>query len=417
MSGMKASSKEGRLMETLERLLELPAADLRQSLNQASELLLGALDAEKVDVFLFDPARKTLNAIGTSNTPLGRLQRSLGLDAQPVANGGSIADVFKTGDPHITGHADQVPGELPGVVHELGIRSHMAVALVIDGERRGVVSAQSTKPAFFSDDDLRFLGAVSHWIGAVTHRAELVEQVTSAALAQGRRQAAEELITVLAHDLRNYLAPLMSRLELLRRRAELDGRPDDLRDLDRATYSIERLGQLVSDLLDVGRLEQGLFEIAPASMDLAALARDTAQALGTPSVDVRVEGPAELTAVADKARLRQALENLVSNAIKHSPAGKSVLIRLSSELLTDKEHVHIDVVDHGAGVPPELLPRIFDRFVTGGNAAGVGLGLYLASRIAAAHGATLTVNSPPDGGATFRLSLPASGPPERLDEV
>ncbi|KYF69873.1 histidine kinase [Sorangium cellulosum] len=417
MSGMEASPKEGRLMATLERLLELPAADLRQSLNQASELLASALDADKIDIFLFDPGRKTLRALGTSNTPLGRLQRSLGLDVHPVANGGSIADVFKTGDAHITGHADQVPGELPGVVNELGVRSHIAVALVVDGERRGVVSAQSAKPAFFSDDDLRFLGAASHWIGALTHRAELVEQVTSAALAQGRRQVAEELITVLAHDLRNYLAPLMSRLELLHRRAELDSRADDLRDLDRATYSIERLGQLVSDLLDVGRLEQGLFEIAPASTDLAALARDTAQTLGTPSVDVRVEGPAELHVVADRARLRQALENLVSNAIKHSPAGKWVLIKLSSELIAGEEYVHIDVIDHGAGVPPELLPRIFERFVTGGNASGIGLGLYLASRIAAAHGATLTVNSPPGGGATFRLSLPASGPPDRLDEA
>jgi hypothetical protein len=117
MSGMEASPKEGRLMTTLERLLELPAADLRQSLNQASELLASALDADKIDIFLFDPGRKTLRALGTSNTPLGRLQRSLGLDVHPVANGGSIADVFKTGDPHITGHADLVSGVLPGVVN------------------------------------------------------------------------------------------------------------------------------------------------------------------------------------------------------------------------------------------------------------------------------------------------------------
>ncbi|WP_437637615.1 ATP-binding protein [Sorangium sp. So ce854] len=415
---MDASSREGRLMATLERLLELPAADLRQSLNQASELLAGALCADKIDIFLFDPGRKTLYALGTSNTPMGRLQRSLGLDVSAVANGGSIAEVFTTGNPHLTGHADQVPGELPGVVHELGVRSHIAVPLVVDGERRGVISAQSGTPEFFSDEDLRFLGAVAHWIGALTHRAELVEKVTSAALAQGRRQAAEELITVLAHDLRNYLGPLMNRLELLRRRADIDGRGDDLRDCDRAIDTIERLGRMISDLLDVGRLEQGLFDIAPAPMDLMALAKDTAQALGTPSVEVRVEGPPELPVVADMGRLRQALENLVSNAIKHSPAGKWVLLRLSKELGAGhgQELVHVDVIDHGAGVPPELLPRIFDRFVTGGYAAGIGLGLYLASRIAAAHGATLTVNSPPGGGATFRLSLPMTGPPDRPDE-
>ncbi|WP_437612470.1 GAF domain-containing sensor histidine kinase [Sorangium sp. So ce834] len=404
-------------MATLERLLELPAADLRQSLNQASELLGSALDADKIDIFLFDPSRKTLCAAGTSNTPMGRLQQSLGLDVQAVANGGSIVQVFTTGEPYITGHADQTPGELPGVVHDLGVRSHIAVPLVIEGERRGIVSAQSARPEFFSDGDLRFLSAVSHWIGALTHRAELVEQVTTAAVAQGRRQVAEELITVLAHDLRNHLGPLMNRLDLLHRRAELAGRDDDLRDLDRASDAVERLGQLVSDLLDVGRLEQGLFEIAPEPVDLVALAQDTARALGSPSVEVRVEGPPELVVVADKARLRQALDNLVSNAVKHSPRGKWVLIKLSSDLREGKERAHIDVVDHGSGVPPELLPRIFDRFVTGGKAPGIGLGLYLASRIAAAHGATLTVNSPLGEGATFRLSLPVSGPPDHARDA
>ncbi len=400
-------------MATLERLLELPAADLRQSLNQASELLSSALDAEKIDIFLFEPSRKTLRALGTSNTPLGRLQQALGLDAQAVANGGSIAGVFTTGEPYITGHADREPGEVPGVIHELGVRSHIAVPLVVEGERRGVVSAQSPRPEFFTEGDLRFLGTVSRWIGALTHRAELVEQVTTAAVAQGRRQAAEELITVLAHDLRNYLGPLMSRLDLLHRRAELGARDDDLRDLGRASDSVARLSQLISDLLDVGRLEQGLFEIVPAAVDLVALAQETARTLGSPGVEIRVEGPPELVVVADKARVRQALDNLVSNAVKHSPRGKWVLIKLSSDLRSGTEHAHIDVIDHGAGVPPELLPRIFDRFVTGAKASGIGLGLYLASRIAAAHGATLTVNSPPGDGATFRLSLPVSGPPDQ----
>ncbi|WP_437579023.1 ATP-binding protein [Sorangium sp. So ce887] len=399
-------------MATLERLLDLPAADLQQSLNQASELLCSALDADKIDVFLFEPSRKTLRALGTSNTPLGRLQQALGLDVQAVANGGSIAGVFTTGEPYITGHADREPGEVPGVIHELGVRSHIAVPLVVEGERRGVVSAQSPRPEFFTEGDLRFLGTVSRWIGALTHRAELVEQVTTAAVAQGRRQAAEELITVLAHDLRNYLGPLMSRLDLLHGRAELDARDEDLRDLGRASDSVARLGQLISDLLDVGRLEQGLFEIVPATVDLVALAQETARTLGSPGVEIRVEGPPELVVVADKARVRQALDNLVSNAIKHSPRGKWVLIKLSSDLRSGKEHAHIDVIDHGSGVPPELLPRIFDRFVSGGKASGIGLGLYLASRIAAAHGATLTVNSPPGDGATFRLSLPVSGPPD-----
>jgi two-component system, OmpR family, sensor kinase len=209
----------------------------------------------------------------------------------------------------------------------------------------------------------------------------------------------------------------MSRLGLLQLRAERDGRVDDVRDADRATDSVTRLGQLISDLLDVGRIEQGLFDIMPAPMDLVSLAHDITDSLGTPRVEIRVEGPRELVVVADRDRLRQALENLVSNAIKRSPAGEWVLIRLSSELIEGAEYAHVDVIDRGSGVPPELLPRIFDRFVTDGHASGIGLGLYLASRIAAAHRATLAVSSHPGSGATFRMTLPASGPPVRRDTL
>lgn len=420
MEKASVPSDENRLLKTLERLLELPAADLRTSLNQASQLVADALSADKVDIFLHDTEKDSLRALGTSDTPLGRRQLALGLDFMPLANGGSAVDVFMTGEPLLIGHADEHPGELPGVTGALAIRSQIAVPFVVAGERRGVLGAQSQRVEFFSDTDLRFLGAVSRWVGAVAHRAELVEQIAASALEQGRHKAADELITVLAHDLRNYITPLLYRLEVLQRRAAREGRLDSARDAQGAIRMVTRLSRLISDLLDVGRLEQGIFSLVSSPVDLVKLAEETALALSTPDVEAQVSGPVELVVTADPDRIRQALENIISNAIKHSPKGKAVTIKLATELQSglqsDLRAATIDVTDHGPGVPPEILPHIFGRFVTGGRSSGLGLGLYLASRIAAAHGGALRVQSSPGEGASFRLVLPTDGPPSHAAE-
>jgi two-component system, OmpR family, sensor kinase len=112
-------------------------------------------------------------------------------------------EVFQTGSPYLTGHADQDPAELRGITHGMGVRSTVAVALEVGGARRGALVANSTRPDVFSDCDVRFLEAVSCWVGDVAHRAKLTEQLTAQAAEQGRRAAADELVA-LAHDLRNY---------------------------------------------------------------------------------------------------------------------------------------------------------------------------------------------------------------------
>jgi two-component system, OmpR family, sensor kinase len=113
----------------------------------------------------------------------------------------------------------------------------------------------------------------------------------------------------------------------------------------------------------------------------------------------------------DPDRIRQALENLLANAVKHSPAGGAVSLQVATLARGGDQAAVITVADEGPGIPPELLPRLFERFAAGPGSTGLGLGLYLASRIAAAHGGTLTVDSAPGHGARFALSLPCEGPP------
>lgn len=405
------TDSQKRMLSTLEQLLELSAVDLQSALNQAAKLVQEALDADKVDAFLYDPAKDVLRAMGTSDTPLGRLQIARGLDVLPIANGGTTVRCYTSGQSLRNGHVDRVADEVPGLVHALGIRSLLAVPLEVDGERRGVLSVQSQTPGFFTAADLRFLQAVGRWVGALTHRAELIEVSTAAARASGRREAADELILVLAHDLRNYLAPLKSRIDLLKYRAQREARQVDVRDSDRALQALGRLTRLVANLLDVGRLEQGLFTMQPSPVELMAMARETAQALETAEVHVEVSGPAELVLSADADRLRQILENLISNAIKHSPCDKVVQVRIHTETQHDppQRQAIVDVADQGPGIPPEVLPRLFERFSRAGSEQGLGLGLYLANRIASAHGGSLSV-SDSVSGASFRLRLPMNAP-------
>lgn len=184
---------DDRLLETLQRLLVIPSPELSPTLDQASTLVSEVLGADKVDVFLYDAGSDTLVAMGTSDTPMGRRQHELGLNRQPLSNDGPAARVFRTGESRVTGAADQDPDELRGVIEGLGVRSEIDVPLEVNGQRRGVLQADSSEPDRFGERDVRFLEAVAGWIGVLTHRAELIEQHKRDAVDQGRREAGDEV--------------------------------------------------------------------------------------------------------------------------------------------------------------------------------------------------------------------------------
>ena len=404
----RSENGRGRLLDTLERLLQSPAADLRIALSHAADAVAEALRADKVDAFLYEPSRDSLVAVGTSNQPLSGLQRRLGLDVLPLSNGGRVVHVFNTGATFVTGHLERDMEELRGVREGLRIRSKIGVPLHVSGERRGLVMIASLQPEFFAPEDVRFAEIVVHWIGNVAHRAELVAEIARNAAEQGRRAAAEELVTVMAHDLRNYISPIDVRLNLLRRRSERDKREQDVRDADLALRALERLSGLVSEILDVARIDHGLFVLDRRPFAIVPLIEEITATLATPEHAIEVDATEELVVVADCERVRQCIENLLSNAVKHSPAGAPVAVQIGRRPARDGEYAQVHVVDQGPGVSPDVQPRLFDRFVSGqGPNGGLGLGLYLAKRIAALHGGDLTVESEPGKGARFTLMLPS----------
>lgn len=403
---MSTSARQQPLLKLLHELLDLPALDPRQALTAGASSVARALGCEKADVFLFDESRSSLAAIGTSVTPLGELQRKLGLDVLPLAQGGRAVEVYVTGRPHVNGHVETDDQELRGVVRDLGVRSQIGVAIRISGVRRGVLSVVSQRPEHFGADDLPTLELVANWMSALAHRAEVVQNLAEAERQRGRRMAADDIVTVLAHDVWNHLNPLSARLQLLRLRASR-GETIEPGQLDSAIRSVQRLARLSQDLLDSARLEQGLFELVLAPVELSQLVRDMAEVCSTPTVEVRVEAPPQLTGIVDADRLRQALENVIMNGVRYSPAGAPLLVTLQPDLAS--QTVTISVADTGPGIRPELLPHLFDRFVAEGSTRGLGLGLYLAQRVARAHGGRLEVTSELGVGSQFRMTLPLEG--------
>lgn len=395
-----------QLLATLTQLLALPATTVRGAVAAACDCVAEALAADKVDGFLLDPGSESLVAVGTNDSPMSRLQRSIGLDRMQLVQGGRAVQVFSTGETYMCNEVQADAQELQGIKEGLGVQSAIAAPLTIRGLRRGVILVSSATAGKFSPGDLQFLVAVTEWIGVVIHRAELVEETTRGAAQRARQRTAEELVAVVAHDLRNHLMPLSSRLGILEVRATKERRERDLADLARARRTLDRLEQVITDLLAVERLERGLFAPRIERLDLATLARETAGLMNTAEQPITVDAPASAPVDGDARALRQLLENLLHNARTHSPEGLGTEVRISREPIEGTLRTVLRVRDFGPGIAPDLQATLFERYKAGPSSAGLGLGLYLARSLAHAHAGTLVFEDPEGPGACFRLSLP-----------
>jgi signal transduction histidine kinase len=224
----------------------------------------------------------------------------------------------------------------------------------------------------------------------------------------------DSLIASVSHELRTPLTSIRGYLELV-----LEEESGELTDEQRAHLAIvernaRRLQLVVGDLLFVAQVDAGMLAIERAPVDLVALAGDCVEAARPFALEKGValslsadSGP-ELSA--DAARLGQVLDNLVSNALKFTPAGGRVEVRTSAS----DGHAVFEVADTGSGIPAGDLKRVFERFfrTAGANAQavqGTGLGLGITKAIVEAHGGTIGVESEEGAGTTFRVELPLAG--------
>ncbi|MEM9554163.1 MAG: ATP-binding protein [Acidobacteriota bacterium] len=190
--------------------------------------------------------------------------------------------------------------------------------------------------------------------------------------------------------------------------------------LERVLRQAERMANLVIDLLSLSRLESGSRVLEMQTLDLRHPIRESVRTLGTAAASRRVELTVELTDApvlveGEDEALRQAVSNLIDNAIKYSPEGGTVQVRLL--LREGAGEAVVEVEDHGIGIEPRDIERLFERFYRVDKArsqalGGTGLGLAIVKHIALALGGLVTVDSAPGRGSTFRLHFPYPSSPE-----
>jgi signal transduction histidine kinase len=243
------------------------------------------------------------------------------------------------------------------------------------------------------------LRALAHAFNAMTER-----------LAHADRQR-RDLMADVAHELRTPLSVLQGRLEGL-----LDGvYPRDDAQLAALVDETHVLSRLIEDLRTLALADAGALRLERESTDVAALVRDTVLAFQPEAARLGVTlamAPAQTGAGGpvvdlDPVRIRQVLANLLSNALRHTPAGRAITVSVDSPPLdSGLDAVAVAVADAGEGIAAEDVPLIFDRFYKGQASRGSGLGLTIARRLVAAHGGEVWAASQPGAGTTITFTLP-----------
>ncbi len=234
----------------------------------------------------------------------------------------------------------------------------------------------------------------------------------------------DEFLSTVSHELRTPLNAILGYSQLLHH--SLDNHSEMEEGLSVIERNAKAQSQIIEDLLDMGRILSGKVRLEVQSVDMAEVieaAVDTLQ----PAADaknIRVQSVLDSRAGAvlgDNSRLQQVIWNLLANAIKFTPKGGRVQVALARI----NSHVEISVSDSGAGIPPDLLPHVFDRFRQGDASTtkrhgGLGLGLSIVKQLVELHGGTVSASSPGAGqGATFTIELPVQIARDRemLDQV
>jgi PAS domain S-box-containing protein len=253
-------------------------------------------------------------------------------------------------------------------------------------------------------------GEIVKWLGTDTdiHEAKLNEE----ALQQANHRK-DEFLAMLAHELRNPLAPISAAAQVLRL---TPNNPDKVRQYSEViSRQVSHMTTLVNDLLDVSRVTRGMVQLEQAPVDVKAVVTSAAEQVhplveaGGHTLALQL-GSAPACVLGDRARLIQVTANLLANAAKYTPPGGRITLALDVK----DGMVRISVADNGNGIEPALLPQVFDLFVQGKRTpdraqGGLGLGLALVKNIVQMHGGAVAAHSAgPGQGSTFTVELPAA---------
>lgn len=328
------------------------------------------------------------------------------------------------GNPVARLHPPEQPSELPGVLERLRLGEHgehlQTVRMRKDGSRVDV--SLSVSP--IKDGEGRVIGAakIARDIGP---QKRLEDELRRRAdeLAEAHRQK-DQFLAMLAHELRNPLAPLLTGLHILRQPQMTVEAVEQTRAM--MERQLRHVSHLVDDLLDVSRILRGKVELRRERLDLGQLARTAAEdrravlkqaglalVLNIRATPVWVMG--------DPTRLTQVLNNLLDNAVKFADGGHKVTVQVTADAAG--QQALLSVRDEGVGIEPEMLPRLFSPFLQADRSldrsrGGLGLGLALVKGLAELHGGSVEASSAGRGhGAEFIIRLPLEKEPPALSKA
>lgn len=296
----------------------------------------------------------------------------------------------------------------PAVTEVADVGAHLALPLIhADKVVGGIAFDFAFCPAIHATDEL-FTSLLAQATADALQRARSYDEERAARqAAEFMSHAREQVLGVVAHDLRNPLSLLGMTTQLL---AEPDLTPERRQTtLAISTRAVQRMNRLIGDLLDIVRLESGHLSLNLASSDVNHLLTETIEAFEARASEqgislVATPAPAGTVVRADEERVLQLIDNLVGNALKFTPSGG----RVSIGGYVDNGELRIAVADTGPGIAEEQRSRLFDRFwqARGNDRRGLGLGLAIAKGIAEAHGGRLWVDSTVGEGSTFQFAIP-----------
>jgi PAS domain S-box-containing protein len=221
------------------------------------------------------------------------------------------------------------------------------------------------------------------------------------------QQQKDDFISIASHELKTPITSLKASLQLLTRIKENPNPVLFPKLLDQATRSMDKISELVDDLLNVSKMNQGQIELKKDWFNVAKMLEKSCSHVRESSKYEQVlEGNLDLMVFADEHRIEQVIVNLVNNAIKYAPESYRIVLKIDK----DKEMAKISVIDTGPGIPPDKMPKLFNRYYraddSGKQVSGLGLGLYICAEIIERHGGQIGVESEMGVGTSFWFTLP-----------
>lgn len=377
---------------------------------------LEAMGAQAGMLFVLGPDRRALELLRVHGYPAGLGHE---LARIPVHAPVPMAEACRRGAPVWIHNAAALHARyphLPGPLRELGSAALACVPLPADRGPVGVVVFGFPGHRAFPADERAFIIALADHAARAVERAELFATVARAV------QAREQILGVVAHDLRTPLTVIsMTASEMLEPDTTADQRCDHVARILRNTRRMERL---IRDLLDFSQIEAGQLavETAPYRIDdIARQAMEAAQA-AAPTHCLALDLPARVAAMSvlcDRERTLQVLGNLIGNAVKFTPEGGAIRMRVAEQ----QGWIVLSVADTGRGIAADALPHLFERYwqVERGHEPaerkGVGLGLFIVKALVEAQGGRIWVQSQPARGSTFSFRLPVARAQPRRSRI